>query len=280
VSAAVEQRRLLAWVAGTVAVLVIVVLVALEIVDLITARAIERRGSAMTGTAVHVDGVDLSLLRGTATARGLTVANPSGFAAPNAFELGEVHVDLVVASLFGDLLMIHELRIGAPNVFLELDAAGRSNVEVIRDAVEEAARREKLSRAEQSGDAAMAAPTASTTPPAAAPRRRVIIELLTFSEGQLHLDARAAGGPQAAEKLPGFELTGIGARQGGATPAEAGRIVIAALARDVTLAVAASQMERYLGKDIGGPLGEALKRGGAEVIERGFGELLDELMRK
>jgi hypothetical protein len=108
----------------------------------------------------------------------------------------------------------------------------------------------------------------------------VIIELLALHDGELHVDARAAGGPQAAEKLPGFELTGIGARQGGATPAEAGRIVITALARDVAIAVAATQVERYLGKELGGPLGEAIKRGGAEVIEKGLGDLLDEMMGK
>jgi hypothetical protein len=59
--------------------LVLVVLVALAVVDRMAARAIERRGSAMTGTAVHVDTVDLSLAHGTATVRGLTIANPSGF---------------------------------------------------------------------------------------------------------------------------------------------------------------------------------------------------------
>jgi hypothetical protein len=278
------------WAAGIVAALAVVVFVVLQAVDVIAARAIERRGSAMTGTAVQVDGVDISLAAGHATVRGLTVANPSGFANPNAFELGEVHVELNVASLFGNLLMIQEVSIGAPRVFLELNAEGRSNVEVIRDAVEEAARREKEARRGAADPAPpptseplpIPVPTADlpAPPPADPSGRRVIIELLALHDGELHVDARAAGGPQAAEKLPGFELTGIGARQGGATPAEAGRIVITALARDVAIAVAATQVERYLGKELGGPLGEAIKRGGAEVIEKGLGDLLDEMMGK
>src|SRR4030095_11844598 len=85
-TAVLERRRILLWAAGPLAVLVVVVLVALAIVDRMAARAIcdrraarasERRGSAMTGTAVHVDDVDLSLVGGTATVRGFTIANPS-----------------------------------------------------------------------------------------------------------------------------------------------------------------------------------------------------------
>lgn len=278
-----ERRRILLWAAGTLAVLVVVVLVALAIVDRMAARAIERRGSAMTGTAVHVDDVDLSLVGGTATVRGLTIANPSGFSAPNALSLGEIHVDLNVASLFGDLLMIRELRVAAPSVFFEIDASGRSNVEVIRDAVEEAERREKAARAAATPESTTPAdlPTAATTPQPqpARPQRRVLIDLFVFTDGELHLDARAAGGPEAAQKLSGFELTGIGAGQGGATPAEAGRVIFAALARDVAIAVAASQVERYLGKELGGPLGDVIKRGGSEIIEKGLGGILDEIMR-
>jgi nucleotide sugar dehydrogenase len=55
---------------------------------------------------------------------------------------------------------------------------------------------------------------------------------------------------------------------------------VLAVARDVAIAVAATQVQRYLGKELGGPLGEAIKRGGAEVIEKGLGDLLDQMMGK
>lgn len=286
-----NQRRLAFWAVGIVAVLVLVAFVGMQVVDAIAAREIASRGSAMTGTAVHVDDVDLSVISGSVTLRGLTVANPSGFKGANAFELGEVHVSLVPASLFGDLLMIHDIRIGAPRVFFEVNAAGQSNVELIRAAVDAAAHRDKGERPEPTapdaaatpvGEPAAAAPPTATPapPPAARSQRRMIIEMLEINDGELHFDATAAGGPQGVEKLPGFELTGIGARQGGATPAEAGRIVIAAMARDVAIAVAATQMQRYLGKELGGPLGEAIKKGGAEVIGKGLGELFDKMLGK
>jgi uncharacterized protein involved in outer membrane biogenesis len=287
----VNQRRIVFWAAGIVAVLVLAAFVGLQVVDSIAAREIASRGSAMTGTAVHVDDVDLSVISGSVTLRGLTVANPSGFTGANAFELGEVHVSLVPASLFGDLLMIHDIRIDAPRVFFEVNAAGLSNVEVIRQAVEAAAHRDKGEAPDTTTvpdttptagaePAATAPPTATPVPPAARSERRLIIETLAINDGELHFDATAAGGPQAAEKLPGFELTGIGARHGGATPAEAGRIVMAAVARDVAIAVAATQMQRYLGKELGGPLGEAIKKGGAEVIGKGLGELFDKMLGK
>jgi hypothetical protein len=286
----VNQRRIVFWAAGIVALLVLAAFVGSQVVGLIAAREIASRGTAITGTAVHVDDVDLALFSGSVTLRGLTVANPSGFKGPNAFELGEVHVSLVPASLFGELLMIHDIRIAAPRVFFEVNAAGMSNVEVIRQAVDAAAHRDKgeapdttvpdTTATPGAESAATAPPTAPPAPPASRSERRLIIETLAISDGELHFDATAAGGPQAAEKLPGFDLTGIGARQGGATPAEAGRIVMAAMARDVAIAVAATQMQRYLGKELGGPLGEALKKGGAEVIGKGLGELFDKMLGK
>ena len=55
------------------------------------------------------------------------------------------------------------------------------------------------------------------------------------------IDAAAAGGKTRTETLPAFELTAIGVKQGGATPAEVGRIVLVAVARDVAVAVAADR---------------------------------------
>jgi len=262
------RRTLLIAAAALAALVAVAVVVALGRLDGIVQRAIETRGSALTQTAVRVGSVHVSLHEGWATLQGLSIANPPGFTAPYAFELGEITVRIAVGSVFSDPLVIEEIGIAAPRVTCELDAAGKSNVDGIRRAVESSAHHAK--RGGTPGPHDRAAPAAA--------ERRLIIERLALHDGEVYVDARAVGGPEQREKLPGFELTDIGVKHGGATPAEVGRIVVTALARDVAVAVAATQVERYIGKQFGGPAGELLKKGGSEAIRRGLGDALDKLL--
>lgn len=58
--------------------------------DRLVAHVIETSGSGMTGTAVRVEGVNVSLADGRATLTGLTVANPPGYSDEPAVSLGEI----------------------------------------------------------------------------------------------------------------------------------------------------------------------------------------------
>jgi hypothetical protein len=262
------RRALLLAAAALAALVAVAVVVALGRLDGIVQRAIETRGSALTRTAVRVGAVHVALHEGAATLQGLRIANPPGFTAPYAFELGEITVRIAVGSVLSDPLVIEEIDIAAPRVTCELDAAGRSNVDEIRRTVESSARHAK--RGGTPGPDDHLAPAAA--------ERRLIIERLALHDGEVHVDARAVGGPEQREKLPGFELTDIGVKHGGAPPAEVGRIIVTALARDVAVAVAATQVERYLGKELGGKAGELLKKGGSEAIRKGLGDALDKLL--
>lgn len=264
------RRIFLLAAAAACAVAAILAVVMYERLDSIVRRAIEARGSAITQTAVRVTSVDVSLRDGSATLEGLTIANPEGFTAPNVFELGEISARIDVGSAFSDPLVIREIHIAAAHVTCELNAAGMSNVEIIRRAAEGAGRQREPRDTPAS--------PAGERPPATA-GRRLIIDRLTLQDGAVSVDARAIGGPEQSESLPGFELTDIGTKQGGVTPAEAGRVIITALARDVAVAVAATQLERYIGKALGGKASDAIKKGGTEAIEKGLGDVLDKLLR-
>src|SRR5262249_35982364 len=96
---AVRWRRF-AVIAGAVAALIVVaVVLMLGRLDSVVRRTIEERGSALTQTAVRVGSVHVALQDGTATLRDLTIANPPGFQAENAFELKEITVQLALDSL-------------------------------------------------------------------------------------------------------------------------------------------------------------------------------------
>jgi hypothetical protein len=266
------RRTLLTTAAAVAAVIVVGVVVIVVRLNGTVQRAIEERGSALTGTAVHVDAVAIELGAGRARLQGLTVANPPGFAGPNALALGEVEIRLDVLSLLSEPLVIDTARVIGPHVFYEVNADGVANINVIRRYVEAQRRAGR--------DPADGTPATERTRKRATSGRRLIIHLLELREGEVTIDGTAAGGTTRTEQLPPFELTAIGVKQGGATPAEVGRLILVAVARDVAVAVAADELEGIVGKHVGGFLGDLLKKGGSGAIEQGLGGVLDQLLKK
>lgn len=112
-----------------------IVIVALLIVrDLLVKQAVEHAGSFIVGTQVKLKSFHSSLL-GKVHIKELTVANPEGYNHPFAFELGEVEVDLNVASLFTDKIEVRKIYVSGVNVDYELKL-GRSNLGEIQKNLE------------------------------------------------------------------------------------------------------------------------------------------------
>jgi hypothetical protein len=99
--------------------------------DAIVKLAIEKYGSEAIKTAVRVDKVRINLQEGSASISGLTIANPPGFAAPYAFSLGDISVGIDINSLTGDVIVIREIGIAAPQIFFEINADKKANLDVL-----------------------------------------------------------------------------------------------------------------------------------------------------
>jgi uncharacterized protein involved in outer membrane biogenesis len=99
--------------------------------DAIVKMAIEKYGSEAIKTAVRVDKVRINLQEGSASISGLTIANPPGFAAPHAFSLGDISVGIDINSLTGDVIVIREIGIAAPQIFFEINADKKANLDVL-----------------------------------------------------------------------------------------------------------------------------------------------------
>jgi uncharacterized protein involved in outer membrane biogenesis len=266
-----RRRALLGAAAIAAALVVVAAALVIARLDGIVRRAIETRGTALTGTPVRVDAAEIGLAAGRVRLRGLTIANPPGFTGPTALSLAEVEIGLEVLSLASNPLVIDTVRVIGPHVFYEVNGTGTANIDVLRATVEA---RRKAARAPAGG----ALDAGGERGHAAG--RRLIIHLLELREGEVTVDGRAAGGALRTEQLPPFELSAIGVKQNGAAPAEVGRIILVALARDVALAVAADGLEHIAGKRVGGLLGKLLKKGGSGAIEQGLGAMLDRLFQK
>jgi hypothetical protein len=101
------------------AVVLLVVIVGVGVylynsIDTIVKAAIEKYGSEITGTKVSVGSVDISLKTGRGTIRDVEVHNPKGFSSGVVFRLGEITVDIDVASLNKDPVVVERVTILAP----------------------------------------------------------------------------------------------------------------------------------------------------------------------
>jgi hypothetical protein len=268
------MRKALIALAAVAVVAAVGLYVALRSLDSIVAGAIEKRGSELTGTAVRVESVEIVLSEGRARIVGLTVANPPGFSSAEAFRLGEIEARIDTGTLAGSPIVIEEIRIEAPRVSFEVDAEGQSNVEIIRRQAERSGKKRR------DGEPGGSDRGGSDRDDSDRGGILLVVDRLSIVGGEVEIDARAMGGKAETSALPSIELTGIGRRENGLTPSEIGQTLAVALARNVAMAVVASQVERYVGEQLGGPAGDAVRKGGAGAIEKGLGGLLDKVLRK
>jgi hypothetical protein len=94
------------------------------------ASAIERHGSALTGTRVDVDGLDLALSAGRVDLAGVTVANPRGYDTDYAVRIGSAAVELDIGSLAGEVPVIEELLLDGALINAEQRAAASNLTDI------------------------------------------------------------------------------------------------------------------------------------------------------
>lgn len=217
--------------------------------DSIVASAIETYGSELTGTSVRVASVEIAIMEGRGTVRGLRVGNPPGFSSGDAFSLGEITLAIDPSSVTEEPYGVTTVRILAPEVNAELDARARTNIDVIKKNVD----------AYTGSGGGEAAPDDGG---AAGPAPKITIGELRFEDGKLAADTTAVGGKPVEVKLPGLRLTKLGGTSG--QPADViGKQVLEAytkvVAKTVTREVAGKQANQLIDEHVGGREGEALK---------------------
>ena len=206
----------------------------------IVAGAIEKHGSSATGTSVSVAGVDISLRQTSSGIDNLRVASPDGYAASEAFRLGGIRIDVDVASVREDPIVIEKIEITAPEIFAEFQKDGSSNLTQIKEHLESF-----IPKREGNGG--------GSEPKAA---KRIRIEELVFSEGQIAVDASALGIDARSVKLPSFRLNNVGGSDGG-TPPELAKEILTTLVSRSANEVARSEVNRRVREMMGDSGGKA-----------------------
>lgn len=208
--------------------------------------AIEKYGTQATQTQVKVDKVKISPTSGEGAISGVSIANPKGYSASNAFMLGLVSVKVDTSTITKNPIVIKEIVIDRPQVTYEMGPGG-SNLQTIQ---------------------ASAAKSGSSTPaqkPAAAADKKseikLIIENLYVRNGDVAASHAALQGKRVDVKLPTIHLANIGKAKGGATPEEVASEVIAAISQQAAKAAAGDlnktldSLKGQLGGQLGGTSG-------------------------
>ena len=110
--------------AGILAVLILLVLFR----DPIIKFGVTSIGSWITGVEITLEDLDTSLTEGSATVKGLRIANPKGFEHPYMLELGEFHADIDLGSLTTKEIIIEDIRVDDLNLTAEFDDNSSFNV--------------------------------------------------------------------------------------------------------------------------------------------------------
>jgi len=185
-------------------------------------KAVETYGPEALGAEVKVEEVDISLFRGVAKVRGLVVGNPEGFSEPHALEMEDFRLNLKLASLRSDTIVIEDILIRKPVVTYE-KSKGTNNLERLQENA--MAWGEKLIKDKEKD-------------PNKEPKK-VIIKRLRIQEGTVRVKLPHL--PAVPIALPDIERTNIGEdKPGGQNFGHATKEILASLNMNVGKAVSSA----------------------------------------
>lgn len=129
-------KKMIAFVLiGIVVMLFLVVLMVVRGMDGVVKNVIEAKGSMLTGTAVTLDSMRISLLDQRAKMHKLTIANPEEFDNPYVFSMNEMVLSVEAGSLLGSAIMFNEVLFDGVEIVVEQKYM-TSNLQVLMKSIE------------------------------------------------------------------------------------------------------------------------------------------------
>lgn len=212
----------------------------------IVKSAVNKFGPTLTQTKVVLDGAQISPLSGIGTLTGLSVGNPTGWSAGDAFRLGKIHLNVEPFSLLKEQIVINELVIEKPEFHYETKIIA-SNIGDLLKNIEQT----------------MGSSSGTETPTKDGKPIKIIVKKLVLKDGSVALSAGTQG---VTMPLPEINMADLGVKEGGLTPPQ----LAAAIMRHVAPGIIAASA-KALGT-VGGTSGAAAAEGVKQVGEaiKGF----------
>lgn len=122
-----------AKITGIIAVIILAGVLTISLtIDGIVKSGIEENMTELVQTEVIVDDVDLSIFNGSGTITDFSISNPDGFSESNAISIKSMAIELELASIFSDQIVVNEIRIESPELLFEQKGMS-ANLKAIND---------------------------------------------------------------------------------------------------------------------------------------------------
>lgn len=232
------MKKILIGISAIVVVVVLAVVFFLGNIDKIVKGALEDVGSELLGVPVKVASVKIELKSGSGQITGLTIANPTGYSAPNAFQMDMIRLGLNLGSLGKQPIVVDELKVVNPVVQLEVKEDGSSNLKTLQDNIDKnRVKADKKAVKQTSSDAAQKGEPV-----------RISIGKLSMSGVTVHVNA--PGQEPQTVVIPDIVEDNVG-NESGLTPGEIGKLIVGR--------IISSSLENTIKKSLLKKAGEATK---------------------
>ena len=192
--------------------------------DGLVQSAISKYGTAMTGATVKVSAVKLKAANGHGTLKGLLVGNPAGFKTPYAVRADTIELEVDVASLTKDVVLVKKIAVIAPEVIYEKGDA-LTNVDAIQKNIAQ-----YLGPSTNSG-----------------PGKKLIVQEFVIRGAKAQVSASFLNGQTVTVALPDIALRDLGKAKGGLTPGELGLEVANAVEKRLLSSVNMGALAKSVG---------------------------------
>ena len=191
-----------------VGVVVVGLVVLVARLDALIKKAVETVGPKMTQVTVRLDGVQLSLLRGSGHLKGLHIGNPPGYKSESALKLGELSLSLVPKSVFADKIHVRSSAILSPEITLE---GGLKDNNLSRI----------LANVQQYGG-----PGTTNQTESSGAQKKLQVDSIVVRRAKVTASLTALGGQPLSYPIPDFEISNLGQGPEGITGAELSQRVL------------------------------------------------------
>lgn len=205
-------------------------------IDGLIKNSITDYGSAMTQAKVSVDAVKIAPVDGKGTISNLVIGNPAGFKTAHAIKVRQIDVDIDIASVTRDVVVIRRIAIDAPDVIYEKGET-LTNFDAIQKNIARYLGPDNGAKDDQG--------------------KKLIVEELTIRNAKTQASAAFMNGKTVSVPLPDITMKNIGKAKGGISPGELGKEVANTLEARLSSAVSFSRLMK--------PADEALDKARAAV---------------
>ena len=242
------MKKILIGVAGLAVVAAIALYLLVGNLDKILKGAIEGAGTELLGVPVTVTSVDLDLKSGMGQISGISIANPPGYQAVNAFKLDNIRLGLDLSSMRSQPIVIRELNIQSPVVDLEVNEQGSSNMQTLLDNI-------KQNSAKTDEKAAEEQPSQEET----GTKEPVKLSFTKLAITGVTVNGVVPGQEPTQVVLPDIVKENVGGTEG-LTPAQVGGVIIGDIAAQSLQAVVEKKLSEKMEEAAQGLLNDLKKK--------------------